>query len=211
MRAAVAEAPAPPREARPPRDPIFDNERSEFLADRIEQAVERAELPATSQDELPDGLDPEAFADFPGAAAVNEDLVRERDEMQLAQRVQADFENYRKRMLREQTALAERASESLVEQLLPVLDNFELALVSLDEADEKVRKGVELVYADFLSVLERAGLERIATDGEPFDPEVHEAVAHEAGAKEARRTIPPSSRRCARATGSRVGCCDRRW
>jgi molecular chaperone GrpE len=135
------------------------------------------------RDEMPDGLDPEAFADFPGAAAVNEDLVRERDEMRaLAQRVQADFENYRKRMLREQTALAERASESLVEQLLPVLDNFELALVSLDEADEKVRKGVELAYADFLSVLERAGLERIATDGEPFDPEVHEAVAHEAGA-----------------------------
>ena len=128
-----------------------------------------------------EGLDPEALADFAGAEAVNEDLVRERDEMRaLAQRVQADFENYRKRMLREQTALAERASESLVEQLLPVLDNFELALLSLDEADEKVRKGVELVYADFLAVLERAGLERIATDGEPFDPEVHEAVAHEA-------------------------------
>ncbi len=134
------------------------------------------------RDEMPDGLDPEAFADFPGAEAVNEDLVRERDEMRaLAQRVQADFENYRKRMLREQTVLAERASESIVEQLLPVLDNFELALLSLDDADEKVRKGVELVYADFLSVLERAGLERIATDGEPFDPEVHEAVAHEAG------------------------------
>ena len=129
-----------------------------------------------------EGLDPEALADFAGAEAVNEDLVRERDEMRaLAQRVQADFENYRKRMLREQTTLAERASESIVEQLLPVLDNFELALLSLDEADEKVRKGVELVYADLLAVLERAGLQRIPTDGEPFDPEVHEAVAHEAG------------------------------
>jgi molecular chaperone GrpE len=134
------------------------------------------------RDEIPEGLDPEDLADFAGAEAVNEDLVRERDEMRaLAQRVQADFENYRKRMLREQTTLAERASESLVEQLLPVLDNFELALLSLDEADEKVRKGVELVYADFLSVLERAGLQRIPTNGEPFDPEVHEAVAHEAG------------------------------
>ena len=131
----------------------------------------------------PEGLDPEALADFEGAEAVNEDLVRERDEMRaLAQRVQADFENYRKRMLREQTALAERASESLVEQLLPVLDNFELALLSLDDAaDEKVRKGVELVYADFLAVLERAGLQKIPTNGEPFDPELHEAVAHEAG------------------------------
>ena len=137
--------------------------------------------PNSKEGEFRDALDPEAFSDFEGAEAVNEDLVRERDEMRaLAQRVQADFENYRKRMLREQTALAERASESIVEQLLPVLDNFELALLSLDDADEKVRKGVELVYADFLSVLERAGLQKIPTDGEPFDPEVHEAVAHEA-------------------------------
>jgi molecular chaperone GrpE len=72
----------------------------------------------------------------------------------------------------------------LVEQLLPVLDNFELALLSLDDADEKVRKGVELVYADFLSVLERAGLQRIDAKGQPFDPEVHEAVAHEHGGLE---------------------------
>jgi molecular chaperone GrpE len=130
-----------------------------------------------------DALDPEALADFEGlASSVTEDLVRERDEFRhLAQRVQADFENYRKRVLREQTALAERAAESLIEQLLPVLDNFELALVSLDDADEKVRKGVELAYADFVSVLERAGLQRIATDGQPFDPEVHESVMHEQG------------------------------
>ena len=51
-------------------------------------------------------------------------------------------------------------------------------------ADEKVRKGVELAYADFVSVLERAGLERIPTDGAPFDPEVHEAVLHEPGTGE---------------------------
>ena len=140
----------------------------------------------SNRGEFTEGLDPEALADFAGAEAVNEDLVRERDEMRaLAQRVQADFENYRKRMLREQTALAERASESIVEQLLPVLDNFELALLSLDETDERVRKGVELAYADFLAVLERAGLQRIPTNGEPFDPEVHEAVAHEAVAHEA--------------------------
>ena len=137
--------------------------------------------PTANEGEYPEGLDPEALADFAGAEAVNEDLVRERDEMRaLAQRVQADFENYRKRMLREQTAIAERASESIVEQLLPVLDNLELALLSLDDADEKLRKGVELVYADFLAVLERAGLERIPTNGEAFDPEIHEAVAHEA-------------------------------
>ena len=105
----------------------------------------------------------------------------ERDLREAAQRVQADFENYRKRVLREQTAIVERATEGLVGQLLPVLDSFELALGILGDAEEKVRKGVELVFAELLGVLERAGLERIATDGSPFDPNVHEAVLSEEG------------------------------
>jgi molecular chaperone GrpE len=109
-------------------------------------------------------------------------LVAEKDEYRdLAQRVQAEFENYRKRMLREQTETMERASESIVAQLLPVLDNFELALASLDAADDKVRKGVELLYAELLDVLAKAGLERIDALARPFDPNEHEAVAQEDG------------------------------
>jgi molecular chaperone GrpE len=111
-----------------------------------------------------------------------EELSRERDDFrELAQRVQADFENYRKRMLREQTDKMERANESLIEQLLSVLDSFELALANVSETDEKVRKGVELVYAELLGVLEKAGLERIDALGKPFDPHEHEAVAQEDG------------------------------
>ncbi|MFA5884895.1 MAG: nucleotide exchange factor GrpE [Acidimicrobiia bacterium] len=127
--------------------------------------------------------DPEALADsMVPESGVNEDLVRERDEMRaLAQRVQADFENYKKRVQRDQAETADRGTVLLIEQLLPVLDNFDLALLSLDDAGEKVRKGVELVYADLIAVLERAGLERIETDGTPFDPEVHEAVMHQPG------------------------------
>ena len=128
-------------------------------------------------------VDPEALAESEVVeSAVNEDLVRERDEMRmLAQRVQADFENYKKRVQRDQAEASERGTALLVEQLLPVLDSFDLALLNLDDADDKVRKGVELVYADFVAVLERAGVERIPTDGQPFDPEVHEAVLHEPG------------------------------
>jgi molecular chaperone GrpE len=147
-----------------------------------------------SEADLPDGGGPDAVVEAPSEwAAASDDegslgdsgldqLASERDELrELAQRVQADFENYRKRVLREQAAIGERATESLVGQLLPVLDSFELALGSLDQADEKVRKGVELVFAEFLSVLERAGLERIDTDGQPFDPAVHEAVMQDDG------------------------------
>ena len=95
--------------------------------------------------------------------------------------MQADFENYRKRMLREQTETMERASESILVQLLPVLDNFELALSNLDDADEKVRKGVEILYTELIGVLAKAGLEPIDASGKPFDPNEHEAVAQEDG------------------------------
>jgi molecular chaperone GrpE len=110
----------------------------------------------------------------------------ERDEyLDTLRRVQAEFENYRKRVIKEQTALVDRATSGLVEQLLPVLDSFELALKNLDSAGsdeiESVRKGLELVYAELLGVLEKAGLSRIEAEGKPFDPNVHEAVMQEDG------------------------------
>jgi molecular chaperone GrpE len=113
-----------------------------------------------------------------------EQLKAQRDEyLDTLRRVQADFENARKRAARERAELLQRANEGLVEQLLPVLDSFHLALMNAqgknaDSASEdaKLRKGVELVYAELLSVLERAGLERIEAEGKPFDPVEHEAV-----------------------------------
>jgi len=113
-------------------------------------------------------------------------LQSERDEyLDTLRRVQAEFENYRKRVIKEQTALVDRATEGLVEQLLPVLDSFELALKNFDAAGgqdtESVRKGVELVYAELLGVLEKAGLSRVEAEGKPFDPNVHEAIMQEEG------------------------------
>jgi molecular chaperone GrpE len=111
-------------------------------------------------------------------------LQREHAELlDTTRRVQADFENYRKRVLREQTALVERATEGLVEQLLPVLDSFELAVANLEnsEVDDKVKKGIELVYAELSAVLDKAGLERIEAQGAPFDPNEHEAVMQDDG------------------------------
>ncbi len=100
---------------------------------------------------------------------------------ELAQRTQAEFENFKKRQVRQQTEHLEQAAKGLLEGLLPVLDSFELALGALGDAEEKVRKGVELVYAELLAVLERAGLERMDAEGQPFDPNEHEAVMHEDG------------------------------
>jgi molecular chaperone GrpE len=118
-----------------------------------------------------------------------EQLEGERAElMDTLRRVQADFENYRKRVLREQTALVERATERLVEDLLPVLDSFDGALGSLATADsaeaDKVRDGVLGIRSQLVSVLEKAGLERIEADGAAFDPNEHEAVLQDSGSGE---------------------------
>jgi molecular chaperone GrpE len=169
-------------------------------------------------DEARDEAEVDSDTEADAAAVVEADLAaleNERDELrELAQRVQADFENYRKRALREQTALVERATEGLVEQLLPVLDNFELALANLGDADEKVRKGLELVHSELVGVLERAGLEPIDALDKPFDPNEHEAVAQEDGEGEPvvcdilrtgyrhkGRVLRPATVRVTRATG----------
>ncbi|HVJ98080.1 MAG TPA: nucleotide exchange factor GrpE [Acidimicrobiia bacterium] len=140
-----------------------------------EQAVPGSDAEASEPDAAEANVEPEL--------SEMELLQRERDELvDAARRVQAEYENYRKRMVREQTSLVERANEALLEQLLPVLDNFELAVSSIGpEVDQKVTKGIELTFADFTSVLEKAGLERIEAKGTPFDPNEHEAVLQDDG------------------------------
>jgi molecular chaperone GrpE len=92
------------------------------------------------------------------------------------QRVTADFENYRKRASRDQAAFAERATERLVTELLPVLDALEGALEAAGEhAEAKLEEGVRLVHRQLADALGKQGVAEIETDGK-FDPHVHEAV-----------------------------------
>ena len=94
------------------------------------------------------------------------------------QRLKAEFENYRKRVLREQTNVVERASEQLVERLLPILDNFELALIAADRTKdyEALVRGVEIVFGELMDLLHKEGLQKIDAHGKSFDPTMHEAV-----------------------------------
>src|SRR5256885_5111083 len=148
----------PPDEEVPAQDPI------EEIAHTATEEVAEGELL-----EEPDAGEGDALAQ----------VTAERDEyLAHLQRTQAEFDNYRKRMLRDQTTHLERATAGLIEQLLPVLDAFELALGSAGTDAERLRKGVELVYGELLGALEQAGLERIEALGKPFDPAEHEAVMH---------------------------------
>jgi molecular chaperone GrpE len=152
---------------------------------------ERAEEPVVGErvDEEPEGAAPEepraeeaeeAAADAPAAIAADLDAVRAEAEGYLddLRRLQADFDNYRKRTLREQTARAASASQALVARLLPVLDNFELAVSHAEQSRDfdRMLKGVEMVFGELREVLQGEGLVKIEAEGKPFDPERHEAV-----------------------------------
>jgi molecular chaperone GrpE len=114
-----------------------------------------------------------------GSAPVDavEELTRQRDEyLDSLRRLKAEFDNFRKRTARDSAAQSARASEALVKELLPVLDDLERALVAAEEHEEaKLEDGVRLVHRALADVLVRAGLAEIETDGS-FDPHVHEAL-----------------------------------
>lgn len=116
-------------------------------------------------------------AEAPAAVEADIDaLVAERNEFRSSlQRLQADFENYKKRVDKQTVELRERAAEMLVEKLLPVLDTADLALTHGGSED------VKQIASSLFSTLEKEGLEKIDTAGSPFDPTLHDAVAHEPG------------------------------
>lgn len=163
----------PPAPGQPPGVEVSD-----ALSDAEEEAPSQAEVPPQDPIEAL-AHEPEGTAGEP-AEGVSDEMGRlraERDEyLDHLRRLQADFDNFRKRMMRDQTSHLERATSGLIEQLLPVLDTFELAMLNAGTDAERLRKGVELVYSELLGVLEKAGLERIEAKGKPFDPEEHEAV-----------------------------------
>jgi molecular chaperone GrpE len=112
------------------------------------------------------------------------ETAKQRDDyLALAQRTQADFENYRKRVAREAATAQERGTCSLAKELLPALDNLDRALAEAGTAaegggqDDPLLHGVRLVRSELAAALARAGIESFSPAGEPFDPEVHEAVA----------------------------------
>ena len=98
---------------------------------------------------------------------------RERDQyLDALRRLKAEFENWRKRQERERSRVLSMASERLVQELLPVLDNLDRAL----EAGGDIREGVQATRDQLAEVLGNEGLLPVASDGQPFDPNVHEAV-----------------------------------
>jgi molecular chaperone GrpE len=119
-----------------------------------------------------------SFGDAEAPAASELKLAQEKaDEyLELARRTQADFENYRKRMARENAAAVDRGMAKLAKELLPALDHLELALKAA-EGHEDVVKGFAMVAGELQAALNRVGIQTFSPKGEVFDPNEHEAMA----------------------------------
>jgi len=132
-----------------------DEERKEL--EEVQRDIEQEEVYDEELDEL-----------------TKEQLEEEVDELEKSlKKVMADFDNYRKRTLREKKRIIERATENLMIDLLGILDDFERALNSDDELD---LDGIEMIYKKFYKTLKDHGLEEFDAEGEEFDPKFHECV-----------------------------------
>ena len=153
--------------------------KNEQLKDKQMQAQEN-ELPAA---DLADGFEEKsAAAGDPQASVVTpeSELQKARAErndlFERLARLQAEFDNYRKRAAKENSEYRDYAVSDAARTLLPVVDSFALALKNSAAKPEDLRKGVELIFKQFQDVLQKLNVERIPAQGEPFDPRVHEAI-----------------------------------
>ncbi len=137
----------------------------------LEEEVNTEEATETVAEET---VDAEAVKELDAAA-----LKAELDELnQRFLRVAADFENYKRRTALEKDDLLKYSNAKIIGEILPVLDNFQLALKTSGDSKEvqNVVKGVDMIYRQLLQVLEQAGMTKIEAVGHPFDPNLHEAI-----------------------------------
>ena len=158
---------------------IDEAEAEETAADEAE-APETAEASESDAAEADAAAEAEAEAPDEDAAALKAQVeslkaaLEEKDNR--VKRLQADFENFRRRTSKEREELANVVTQDLLKSMLPILDNFDRAMAAEQKDNESFQKGVEMIYTQLHETLKNAGLELIDTAGQKFDPNFHQAV-----------------------------------
>jgi len=166
--------------AEEPKEAALEEQSGEDAALGQDKEAQDSGEPSATGDEAGESLDA-LKARLAEAEAAKDALAREKDELfDRWLRLQAEFDNFRKRTRREIEEIRTRAAEDLVLQLLPVLDNLERAIASAEQGPAGgIAEGVKMIHKQFLTVLEGVGVTPIEAVGQPFDPNFHEAVAYE--------------------------------
>lgn len=154
---------------------IDEAEAEEAVADEAPETAEAADAAAPEAD-----AEAETTASEEDAAALKAQVeslkaaLEEKDNR--VKRLQADFENFRRRTSKEREELANVVTQDLLKSMLPILDNFDRAMAAEQKDNESFQKGVEMIYTQLHETLKNAGLELIDTAGQKFDPNFHQAV-----------------------------------
>lgn len=153
-------------------------------AEAEENAADEAEASETAEASESDAAEADAAAEAEApdedAAALKAQVeslkaaLEEKDNR--VKRLQADFENFRRRTSKEREELANVVTQDLLKSMLPILDNFDRAMAAEQKDNESFQKGVEMIYTQLNETLKNAGLELIDTAGQKFDPNFHQAV-----------------------------------
>lgn len=154
---------------------IDEAEAEEVAADEAPETAEAADAAAPEAD-----AEAETTASEEDAAALKAQVeslkaaLEEKDNR--VKRLQADFENFRRRTSKEREELANVVTQDLLKSMLPILDNFDRAMAAEQKDNKSFQKGVEMIYTQLHETLKNAGLELIDTAGQKFDPNFHQAV-----------------------------------
>lgn len=175
--------------------------------DKHHPPEEAAQAPAPAQAAAPTGSAPAPAGDKDSSVAARpaetdaaaklkkaeEECARLKDQLL---RLGADFENFRKRSLREKNEICENANEALALELLPIIDHLQLALKSAarHKADHSIQEGLRLIYDQLLGTLAKFGLDPFESEKQPFDPSRHEAVSYLPSAEDPEGTIITQTR-----------------
>lgn len=160
--------------------------------------VPGTDVPTVEANEVQEGVtEAVAVADETQAAAVEAAVdasaleAEKKDLQDKLLRLAADFENYKKRMIRDREAFFKYAEEALLKELLPTIDNLERALAHQNSGDDAkaMREGVDLTLKALLTATAKFGLSPIDSIGQPFDPNLHEALAMEESAEVAPQSV----------------------
>jgi len=137
---------------------------------------EEGEEPAAESNPAGDTEQPQTVVDWEASAREQEKLAVEL--VDRLQRNMAEFDNYRKRTIKEKAYIYDDGVRDTLEKLLPVVDNFERALAASDDKENSLYKGIEMTFRQLSDILKHMGVEAVPGEGELFDHNVHHAVAH---------------------------------
>ena len=149
-----------------------NDELKEIKPERNEEQAPQAE--PVSEEEI----SPETVETIDWETVANEKEKQAAELLERLQRTMAEFDNFRKRTIKEKASIFDDGVKDTIEQLLPVMDNFERALSSVEDKENNIFKGIEMIYRQFSEILKRIGVEPVPGVGEQFNHNIHEAVAH---------------------------------